>query len=90
MVFSKKALKKEEGPFERGSQQAHKEGVPVPCLFGDMAPTASWEKQFANWEGTTFAGTYYRILSSLLPLCSWRACANEGLNGFIFCISWCG
>lgn len=35
--------KKRGGARERGSLQAHKEGVPVPFMFGDLAPTAFGE-----------------------------------------------
>lgn len=34
---------KRGGAREKGSLQAHKEGVPVPFMFGDLAPTAFGE-----------------------------------------------
>lgn len=38
-----KSTLKRGGARERGSLQAHKEGVPVPFMFGDLAPTAFGE-----------------------------------------------
>lgn len=42
-LFLKDCSLKRGGARERGSLQAHKEGVPVPFMFGDLAPTAFGE-----------------------------------------------